>query len=446
MKSSNIIRSFAIIASLISATFSYGQNYTSSNNGLWTATSNWSGGSIPATSGQSWGTININHNLTLNADYSFSGATLNIALGKQLVVNGDFSISGGATVNVYGTLAITADAILNANFRIYPGGSVKIHGNTTVVNSTYLTIGTSVAPPPYADFVVMGGLRSQSSGDVTVNQNARVAIFGSVTDDGTGGTLFTVNNGGQVYIDDGISFTGGGNKIINNNTTNPYGLYLNGPITNNTANGSTTTNNRGSKATMESTNIPFTNWVNSMSVLPVSLLFFQQANNITESVMLRWATAIEKNFNYFVIERSTDGKKFEEIATVKGTGNSKIRIDYNFEDNTPIIGKSYYRLKSIDFDGSFEYFNIVAVNFEGSRDVTVSPNPSNGSSINLVSNFKASSEVKVQILNNVGTVLHEEIINDFNNRINIQNELKPGTYLVRVATNGFAKVIRVVVD
>src|SRR5205085_10191378 len=109
---------------------------------------------------------------------------------------------------------------------------------------------------------------SVSSGDITVNRNARVAIFGNVIDDGSGGSLFTINNGGQVYIDKDISFTGGGDKIINNNTTNPWGLYTNGTITN-SGGGATTTANDADKATMKSSNPAFYNWAASVPNSPL---------------------------------------------------------------------------------------------------------------------------------------------------------------------------------
>ena len=106
-----------------------------------------------------------------------------------------------------------------------------VEGSVTVVSSTYLTIGTAVAPPPYADMIIYQNLVQQSSGDVTINRNGRLAVFGNITDSGGGGTFIQVNNGGQAYVHGNITYSGGGSSIQNNNTTSPYGLYVNGTAT-----------------------------------------------------------------------------------------------------------------------------------------------------------------------------------------------------------------------
>src|SRR5687767_12233613 len=120
---------------LVSFITAAGQNYTSSANGSWTTAGNWAGGAAPATSGQNWGTINVNHNLSINTNYSTSAGTLNVAAGKQLTINGNFSISSGITVNAYGTLYITGNATLSANLRVHPGGTVRVNGSVTVINA-----------------------------------------------------------------------------------------------------------------------------------------------------------------------------------------------------------------------------------------------------------------------------------------------------------------------
>src|SRR5690606_5628485 len=48
------------------------------------------------------------------------------------------------------------------------------------------------------------------------------------------------------------------------------------------------------------------------------------------------------------------------ITTVQGNGNSNTMISYSYTDNTPNFATTYYRLKQVDFDGKFEYFDIVA--------------------------------------------------------------------------------------
>jgi hypothetical protein len=395
-----------LIPVLVVCVLGYAQNYTSSNNGNFSTGSNWTGGAAPATSGQSYGTINIYHNLT---------------------ISGNYSITGGTIVNVYGTLTISGDASLNADMRIHPGGRLLINGSATVVNSQNLVVGTNVNPPPYADLIIMQNLISTGGGDIELYRNARVAVFGNFTNSG-GGTTLTVNNGGQMYIHGNISLVNGAD-IYNTNSSNPYGLYVNGSISNSTG-GATTTGNLTDRATLQSTNVPFYNWVNGFGPLPVTLTFFKIEKASAENVSLVWATASEENFDRFVIEHTLDGQTFNEIGSVKGAGNSASMNHYSFEDQSPVLGKSYYRLKSIDFDGYTEYFNIVAVNIEGATTFSAYPSPSNGQSINIQMNFKPSAQSVVKIIDSNGGMVMESKVSSFDNFIRFSKDLRPGIYSV----------------
>ncbi len=94
--------------------------------------------------------------------------------------------------------------------------------------------------------------------------------------------------------------------------------------------------------------------------LPIELLFFT-AEMIDESIMLKWATASEINNDYFTIERSSDLRNSTEIARINGAGTTRNTCYYQHEDNKPLRGINYYRLKQTDYDGSFDYSQWVAV-------------------------------------------------------------------------------------
>ncbi|MCO6500207.1 MAG: T9SS type A sorting domain-containing protein [Vicingus serpentipes] len=115
----------------------------------------------------------------------------------------------------------------------------------------------------------------------------------------------------------------------------------------------------------------------SSGPLPVTLIQFE-ANVNEDRVELKWVTATEINSDYFVIERSKDGKDWKELLTTSAAGNSHQTITYFEVDYNPHKGTSYYRLKQVDFDGSYEYFSIVPVKFlKNSREkgINVFPNP-----------------------------------------------------------------------
>ncbi len=111
--------------------------------------------------------------------------------------------------------------------------------------------------------------------------------------------------------------------------------------------------------------------------LPVELLFLTASVQST-GILVEWATITEVNNDFFTVERSPDGFHWEEIAQVPGAGNSSSRIDYSINDQTSFSGNlTYYRLKQTDFDGTFSFSEIVALQdpFGQTSLVKVYPNP-----------------------------------------------------------------------
>ena len=98
-----------------------------------------------------------------------------------------------------------------------------------------------------------------------------------------------------------------------------------------------------------------------VTVLPVEIFLFDGRKTEYGNV-LRWSTSSEHNSDYFLLERSTDGKLWEEIGTVKSAGNSDNRQDYQFVDIDFREVVNYYRLKQLDLDGTeSSHFKIVSL-------------------------------------------------------------------------------------
>jgi hypothetical protein len=98
------------------------------------------------------------------------------------------------------------------------------------------------------------------------------------------------------------------------------------------------------------------------SPLPIELLEFN-AVATGDAVTLDWATASEKNNDYFIVERTTDAVSYTTVGTVQAAGNSASLLHYSTIDSNPLQGTSYYRLKQVDFDGSNSVSKIVPVHF-----------------------------------------------------------------------------------
>ena len=119
-------------------------------------------------------------------------------------------------------------------------------------------------------------------------------------------------------------------------------------------------------------------------IVPVEMLAFTASVNNSD-VQLLWSTATELNNRGFEIERSNnDQNNFAIIGFVQGKGNSTEINYYSFSDNPQVSGTNqiYYRLKQVDFDGTFSYSEVVNVTYDVPAEFVLSqnyPNPFNPS-------------------------------------------------------------------
>jgi hypothetical protein len=179
-----------------------------------------------------------------------------------------------------------------------------------------------------------------------------------------------------------------------------------------------------------------TTWSNDATayvpnIVPVELQNFS-AEVIENKVTLNWSTSTETNNQGFEILRNAenDQNSWEKIGFNPGFGTTTEVHHYSFVDESLQSGNYQYRLKQIDFDGTFEYSNIIEVTVEAPAIFSVEqnyPNPFNPTtkikfSIPAVTHRQAQSDIQVTLT--VYDVLGEEIAT-------LVNEQKPaGTYEV----------------
>ncbi len=147
--------------------------------------------------------------------------------------------------------------------------------------------------------------------------------------------------------------------------------------------------------------------------VPVELISFTAKSN-GEEVILNWSTATELNNLGFEVQRSSEGKEFLTVGFVKGSGTSSEQHNYTFYDRNLNNGKYYYRLKQVDFNGSYEYSDVIEEEWRAFNSYLLEqnyPNPFNPVTT-IGYGIQEKSNVKITILNIIGeevaVILNEE--------------------------------------
>jgi Secretion system C-terminal sorting domain len=178
------------------------------------------------------------------------------------------------------------------------------------------------------------------------------------------------------------------------------------------------------------------------AVLPVKMLSFT-GHRLAKANKLQWATATELNNDRFEIERSTDGKNWQTIGTVRGSGTTNTLQNYTFLDNDAKANTNYYRLRQIDFDGATDVSAVVTIFGQTQNGFVIAPNPIQNETTILLA--EPTQNATVQVIDITGRVLSQ--INYADNQTALPldiHDLPNGIYFVRLSNDGKVMTERVV--
>ena len=176
-------------------------------------------------------------------------------------------------------------------------------------------------------------------------------------------------------------------------------------------------------------------------VLPVTILSFNANYVAANNVKVSWSTTDEVNASYFVVERSSNGSDFTEVAQVNASESANPIHNYYINDQLYNVNSNtvYYRLRIVDNDGKYNYSKIIPVKLDQPENsISVYPNPvDNYAIVNLFSDKPGSGVIRLideagrQILNKSYTVMAG------NNNLTVDQlgHLPKGIYVIQVMLN-----------
>ncbi|MBL7896930.1 MAG: T9SS type A sorting domain-containing protein, partial [Crocinitomicaceae bacterium] len=157
------------------------------------------------------------------------------------------------------------------------------------------------------------------------------------------------------------------------------------------------------------------------------------AELLSNKVMLEWETLSENDISHFVVERAGSDGIFTSIAQVEAVG-SQSGYKYQFKDDQPLMGISYYRLNTINHSEEGEYSEIKSIHYS-SEEISIIPNPATEYVTIL---FDGENEIKydLKIINSTGEIVYnQEILSEekvISQSIGI-SELPAGIYTIQLS-------------
>lgn len=231
------------------------------------------------------------------------------------------------TINIDNSHMITLTDVLSVKngtvINVTANDTLKVVGDVTFANGAIVNV------EPLGVFIIVG--------NVTNNNNSNtITIDGTIdiTGDFSGGNGSEIMGNGSMDISGDVSTSGSGSIF-----------------------GST-----------EDCAAPEDCSSTGDNPLPVELSGFTA--QIHDGVVnITWKTLSEVNNDYFILERGSQTALLHNLTKIDGQGNSTQVVNYLMLDSDPLVGLNYYRLKQVDFDGSYKYSSIVYVYYDNSEKV-----------------------------------------------------------------------------
>ena len=180
--------------------------------------------------------------------------------------------------------------------------------------------------------------------------------------------------------------------------------------------------------------------------VPVELISFTASAN-NSIINLNWSTASELNNSGFEVQRKAGTSDWNTVGFIAGFGTTTTKNNYSYTDQNPFVGNNIYRLKQIDFDGTFEFSDEVNVELVLSEYILAQnyPNPFNPTT---TVNFNIPKEdfVNVTIFNSLGekvATLLDGVMSSGSHSLTFNaNGFASGLYILKMTSGSYSNTIK----
>jgi hypothetical protein len=374
-------------------------------------------------------------------------------VGNEVVVGGDFTLAGGVSANGvarFNTQTNTWSALGTGSSNGVLGAvsALAVVGNEVVVGGTFTSAG-GVSANYVARFNTQtntwSSLGTGSSNGVSGGDLPSVYALAVVGNEVVVGGLFT--SAGGVSANHVARFNTQTNTWSSlgtgsSNGVNSYVAAL-AVVGNEVVVGGTFTQAGGVGANYVA------RYNDPDNPLPVELVSFR-GTATAQGVQLTWQTASEQNNAGFEVQRRSEkASEWQVLGFVRGAGTTAEAQSYTFLDKSA-SGKVQYRLKQIDFDGQFEYSNVIEVDAGLPKQFALEqnyPNPFNPSTT-IRYQLPVASEVKLEVYDVLGKKI-ATLVNERQSAGSYQvvwnaSGLSSGTYFYRLQAGTFVETKKMI--
>ncbi len=167
---------------------------------------------------------------------------------------------------------------------------------------------------------------------------------------------------------------------------------------------------------------------------PLPVVFTSiKASEQNAVIPVSWTVQNEADIKSYVVQKSTDGKTFIDVATVTAKG----LLQYNWTDVNPVIADNYYRIKTAGNNGEIQFSQTVDVKINKEHSgIAVYPNPVKDSRIGLQFTNMPAGIYKLRLVNTIGQVLFTTSVNysagSAAQSIQLDNSIAKGVYTLEI--------------